>query len=92
MEVACNDNNIPDIDIKKFFYCKSYLQVKWISDICNIDGSEVLKLVKNGVQSIRKSSSYNEEVVQDQPGSKTWTIWQNFLRKHICTNCWRTTV
>ena len=57
MEVAYNDDEFWDIDITKIYYCKSYLQVKWISDLCNADGSEVLCTVKDGIQSIRQSSS-----------------------------------
>ena len=91
MEVACNDDELRAIDINKIYYCKSYLQVKWISDLCNADGSEVLRTVKDGIRSIRQSSSRNEEVVQERPGPATWGIWQKFLRKHICTPRWTTT-
>jgi len=92
MEVACSDPTIKDNDIKKIYFCKSYLQVKWISDLCTADGSNVLKSVKDGIRSIRQSSSRCEEVVQERPGSYIWTIWRNFLRKHICTSRWKTTV
>ena len=92
MEVACSDPTITDNDIKKIYFCKSYLQVKWISDLCTADGSNVLISVKNGIRSIRQSSSRCKEVVQERPGSYTWTIWCNFLQKHICTSQWKTTV
>ena len=39
--------------------------MKWISDLCNDDGSEVLCTVKDGIQSIQQSLSCNEEVVLD---------------------------
>ena len=48
-EVSCNDATIKDSDIKRIYYCKSYLQVKWISDLCMADVSEVLKSIKNGI-------------------------------------------
>ena len=49
MEVACSDPTIKDNDIKKIYFCKSYLQVKWISDQCTADGSNVLISVKNSI-------------------------------------------
>ena len=79
MEVACSDPTIKDNDIKKIYFCKSYLQVKWISNLCTADGSNVLISVKNGIRSIRQSSSRCKEVVKEQTGSHTWTIWRNFL-------------
>ena len=92
MEVACSDPTIKDNDIKKIYFCKSYLQVKWISNLCTSDGSNVLISVKNGIWSIRQSSSWYKEVVQERRVSYTLTIWRTFLRKHICTSRWKTTV
>ena len=45
MEVTCNDTNIKDSDIKRIYYYKSYLQVKWILYLCTAEGSDVLILV-----------------------------------------------
>lgn len=92
MEGACSDSTILDTDIQKIYYCKSYLQVKWISDFCIANGYEVLSTIVDSIHSIWQSFSQNEGIVQQWLYHKTWTIWQNFLKKHICNNKWKLTV
>jgi hypothetical protein len=73
-----------DMEIRKLFWCKSYLQVKRISDLCTADGTFVLPNVHKGERSIRQSSSRLHEINQHRPNEVTWGIWRNFL-KTICT-------
>ena len=38
------------------------------------------------------SPSHKMKKVQEQPYYKMWTIWQNFLKNHICNNRWKSNV
>ena len=74
-----------DMEICKLFWCKSYLQVKRISDLCTADGTFILPNVHKGERSIRQSSSRLKEINQQRPGDATWGIWRKFL-KTLCNN------
>ena len=75
---------ITDADCRKIYYCKSYLQVKWLSDILSADSQFVPKGIYYGYQMITQLSSKLEEVVQERPNEQSWRIWRKFLRKHVC--------
>ena len=88
MDVAYSNGNILDRDIKSIFYCKNFLQVRWVSDLCNAYGTFILPNIIKGFRSIWQFKSKFEEIIQEQPCDSIWTIWQRFLRKHICDNKW----
>ena len=46
IDVACSDDDIPDRDIKYIYYCKSFLQVRWVSDLCKADDTSILPNIK----------------------------------------------
>jgi hypothetical protein len=64
--------------------------VKRISDLCTADGVFVLPSIAKGERSIQQCTSRLEEIRQDQPGDRTWTIWRRFL-KTICKDVNETT-
>jgi hypothetical protein len=68
-----------DAEIRKIYYCKSYLNVKRISDLCTADEVFVLPSIAKGERSIRQYTSKLEEIRQERPGERTWTIWRRFL-------------
>ena len=41
MDIVTSDNEFEDRDIKYVYYCKSFLQVRWVSDLCNADGTSI---------------------------------------------------
>ena len=45
MDVACSDIEFSDGDCKKIYYCKTYLQVKWLSDLLTTDA----KILPKGI-------------------------------------------
>ena len=73
MDVSCINPTIsvPEKDIWQIYYCKSYLQVKWTSDIYTTDGSRVLCLVTNGICSIQQSCSRKKVYCAGT------TVWSN---------------
>jgi hypothetical protein len=73
-----------DAEIRQIYYCKSYLNVKRISDLCTVDGVFVLPSIAKGERSIRQCTSKLEEIRQERPGGNTWTIWRRFLDT-LCT-------
>ena len=75
MDVACIDDDIPDRDIKLIFYCKSFLQVRCVSDFCNTNGIYILLNITNGIRNIQQFLSKFKEIVQEQPQDPIWTVW-----------------
>jgi hypothetical protein len=72
-----------DMEIKKMYWCKSYLQVKRISDLCTADGKFILPNVHKGERSIRQCSSRLGEINQHRPNEVSWGTWRKFL-KSLC--------
>jgi hypothetical protein len=72
-----------DMEIRKIYWCKSYLQVKRISDLCTADGKFILPSVQHGERSIRQCTSRLGEITQHRPNDVTWGVWRKFL-KSLC--------
>jgi hypothetical protein len=68
-----------DAEIRQIYYCKSYLQVQRISDLCTADGVFVIPSIVKGERSIRQCVSKLEEIKQERPSGTSWTIWRKFL-------------
>jgi hypothetical protein len=90
MDVVCSPTTATAMDcnklkqytyaeIRQIYYCKSYLNVKRISDLCTAYGVFVLPSITKGERSIRQCTSKLEEIRQERPGGNTWTIWRRFL-------------
>ena len=84
MDNSCRDLELSANDCKKIYFCKSYLQTKWKSDLMTAYGDTVMKEITQGYRMYQQSSSKREEVVQERPNERTWAIWRKFLLKHIC--------
>ena len=84
MDIACSDPEISDNDCKQIYYCKSYLQVKWKSDLMTAFGDQLADGTWEGYRMYQHSSSKKEEISQDRPSSSTWKVWNKFLIKHLC--------
>jgi hypothetical protein len=65
MDVVCSPTTTTELDRKQpkhytdaeiriIYYCKNYLQVKRLSDLCTADGIFVPSSITRGVRSIRK--------------------------------------
>jgi hypothetical protein len=72
-----------DAEIRQIYYCKSYLQVQRVSDLCTADGVFVLPAIVKGERSIRQCASKLEEIRQERPSGNSWAVWRKFLRT-IC--------
>ena len=94
MDVVCEPETAKEMDttklkhytnaeIRQIYYCKSYLKVQRISDLCTADGHFILPSIAKGERSIRQCTSKLNEIKQDQPGDQTWSVWRKFL-KTIC--------
>ena len=83
MDLVCNDHSFSKAEIETVFYCKSYLEVKWVSDMCTVDGEQVHVGAVYGERSIRHSASKKEEIIQERPCDKSWEVWRKFLLKHV---------
>ena len=48
MDIACSDLEISDDNCKQIYYCKSYLKVKWISDLMTAFGDRLVDGMMQG--------------------------------------------
>jgi hypothetical protein len=96
MDVVCSPKTVIELDrsklkhytdaeIRQLYYCKSYLNVQRISDLCTADGIFIPPSISKGERSIRQSASKLGGIRQERPGESTWTIWTQFLNT-ICKN------
>ncbi len=70
-------------EIRRINYCRLYLQVLTISDICNAQGTFLAKNIYQGLNHPTQSISLLEEPLQEWPGEHVlWALWRRFL-KHI---------
>jgi hypothetical protein len=65
-----------DTEIRQIYYCKSFLNVQRVSDLCTADGDFILPSIAKGEQSIRQCASRLEAIRQEQPEGNSWTIWR----------------
>jgi hypothetical protein len=73
-----------DAEIRQVYYCKSYLKVKRVSDLCTADGVFILPSILKGELSIRQCASKLEDIRQDRPSKNRWSTRRNVLRT-LCT-------
>jgi hypothetical protein len=85
MDVVCSPTTTTELDMKQLrhytdaeirtvYYCKTYLQVKRLSDLCTADGIFVLPSIAKGERSIRQNISRLNSIKQDRPGEMAWTL------------------
>jgi hypothetical protein len=76
-----------DMEIRKLFWCKSYLQLKRISDLCTADVTFIiLPNIHKGERSIKQSSSRLSEIHKQRPNEVSWSIWRNFIKTSCTSN------
>ncbi len=83
MDVAIDSDCLSQREIKFINYCRLYLQVLTISDLCNAAGTELAEGIRKGYRCRSQSYSILEEPSQDRPNEMVWGIWRRFL-KTIC--------
>ena len=81
MDRACSKTveELSDASIRTINYCRCYLQVHQLSDICTADGNYILTSVLQGHRSEGQSASRLEEIIQDRPADSYWNVWRKFL-------------
>jgi hypothetical protein len=73
MDVVCAPTTVMELDrdspiqytdaeIRQMYYCKSYLKVKQVSDLCTVDGVFILPSILKGELSIRQCASKLEDI------------------------------
>ena len=84
MDAACerSKEELSDPNIRTINYCRNYLEVKRLSNMCTADGHYIIPLVFNGKQSVTQSQSRLEEIIQERPEKKEWDVWRKFLRSY----------
>ena len=82
MDAVCarSKEELSDPKIRTINYCRNYLEIKRLSDICTADGHYIITSVFNGNQSVTQSQSRLEEIIQDRPRNKEWAEWRKLLQ------------
>ena len=85
MDEVCakTKEEVSDANVRIINYCRNYLEVQRLSDICTADGQFIRKSVWDGDLCITQSQSRLDEIIQEKPAKKEWTQWRIFL-KSLC--------
>ena len=78
---------LDNTSIKIIPYCRSYLQVHWLSNIGIAYGDHILESLFQGEISRGQSTLSLEEIVQERPYNKHRNVW----RKLLCLLCYYNT-
>jgi hypothetical protein len=82
MAMEKNDNSI-----RRFNQVRLYLQVTWLSEICNVLGTLILPdFLVHTNRTETHSKSTLRWPVQGLPPQKSWTEWKYLLRKRFLTS------
>ena len=82
MDEVCakSKEEVSDANVRIINYCRNYLEVQRLSDICTADGQFILKSVWDGDLCITQSQSRLDEIIQEKPAKKEWTQWRKLLK------------
>jgi hypothetical protein len=87
MEKACDSGRFSPAHLRKLNYCRLYLNVTTLSDVCNTAGTRFAVGILEGIRSIQQSSSKGPSAKQELPSNPTWAIWRRLLHligdKHL---------
>ena len=75
--------NLDQQYIEELNYCRLYLQVITIVDICTPDGKCITEWAYRGIRKVW--SAYNWPI-QQRPSEQQWTWWQRHIRKLFLTH------
>ena len=79
MNTACDSGRFSSADLRKLNYCRLYLNVTTLSDVCNAAGNRFAVSILSGTRSIQQSSSKGPSAKQERPSDPTWAIWRQLL-------------
>lgn len=83
MDVVLASNRFALAEVKFVNYCRLFLQVLTISDLCNASGTELAEGILAGYRHVSQSWSSLHEPFQERPNNQVWGLWRRFL-KLIC--------
>jgi hypothetical protein len=87
MDKACNSGRFSPADLRELNYCRLYLNVTTLSDVCNAARTRFATDILDVIHSIRKSSSKGPSAKQERPSNPPWAIWRRLLNlvgdKHL---------
>lgn len=80
--------NLPNIDVRRINYCRLYLRVTSLSEICSSDGKTIMRKYKTCNQTtsttMRRQSNL-EWPHQNNPNEQSWKLWRMAIRKIVPT-------
>ena len=82
MDAVCAPmkEELSDAKVRTINYCRNYLEVKRLSDICSANRHYIITSVRDGNRLVTQCQSWLEEIFQDRPGNKQWAEWRKLLR------------
>ena len=85
MDLVLASDQFKPVEVKFVNYCRLYLRVLTISDLCNASGTHLAEGIHAGQYHHYQSYSILQEPLQERPNQAVWGIWRRFL-KMICYN------
>lgn len=65
---------------------REYLNIQYLSEICNPDGSQLATGILYGNQAEKQYFRRQKGPKQNKPNTRSWTIWSKFLDTLLCSN------
>ena len=82
MDMATSDHTCTKTDIRRINYCRLYLGVTWLSEICDPTGHFILQEFLSGDRPLWAFRPTRLQVHQQRPGTVSWQIFRKFLKRH----------
>jgi hypothetical protein len=79
MDQAINNPTFSDADVILINYCRLYLQVTTISDMCTSDGATIDEALHSGELDSASSTSAWLHFTQGRPSTQAWILWRRLL-------------
>ena len=81
MSHACNHSNLSSGKLNTINQCRLFLQVTFLSELCNTKGTEFIAQFLNGDITCRPSPPTHQYPRQSKPSKQSWKVWSLTLRR-----------
>jgi hypothetical protein len=75
--------NLAPTTLRQLNFCRLWLQVTLVSDISNLQGSQIERTAWTGLKPM--PSSLADWPIQQRPSETIWQVWRKVLHDSICT-------
>lgn len=83
MEVVREIGHFTPIQIRRINYCRLYLNIITMSDMCSAEGKHLIKGIHEGIHHSDQRRTKTAKIRQQKPDTQTWNVWRSFLNRIV---------